>query len=73
MKLRTPHFRITDILIALAASYLTLLITISVQHRSPLSVFGRALHDPVGMLAAGRLWMAWVLVAVVIWPLTARR
>ena len=34
----------------------TLLITVSVQHRSPLSVFGRALHDPVGMLDA----YAWV-------------
>jgi hypothetical protein len=72
MKLRTPHFRITDILIALAASYLALLITVSVQHRAPLAVFSRAVHDPVGILA-GRLWMAWVLVAVVIWPLTARR
>jgi hypothetical protein len=73
MKLRAPQLRIMDILIALAASYLTLLITVSVQRRAPMAVFGRAVHDPVGMLAAGRLWMAWVLIAFVIWPLTTRR
>jgi hypothetical protein len=54
-------------------SYLTLLIMVSVRRRASMAMFGRAVHDPVGMLAAGRLWMAWVLVAVVIWPLMTRR